>query len=63
MDNILWIADIGDYLNHVHEIGGIREIIHGIIHRPPQLIPNEFKDTKPLFIRCHPIEEIRSKVP
>jgi hypothetical protein len=62
MDNILWIADIGDSLNHVHEIGGIREILHGIIHHP-QLIPNEVKDTKPLFIWCHPIEEIRSKVP
>jgi hypothetical protein len=63
MDNILWIADIGDSLNHVHEIRGIGEILHWIIHRLPQLIPNKVKDTKPLFIRCHPIEEIRSEVP
>jgi hypothetical protein len=63
MDNILCIADVGDSLNHVHEIGGIRETLHCIIHCPPQFIPNDFKDTKPFFIRCHPIEEILSKVP
>jgi hypothetical protein len=50
VDNILWIEDVGDSLNHVHEIGGIGEILHGIIDGPPQLIPNEVKDTKPLFI-------------
>jgi hypothetical protein len=42
---------------------GHRGAIHGIVHHPPQLIPNEIKDTKPLFIRYHPIEEIRRKVP
>jgi hypothetical protein len=42
---------------------GIGEVLHGIVHCPPQLIPNEIKDAKPFFIRCHPIKEIRSKVP
>jgi hypothetical protein len=63
MDNIFWVADIGDSLNHVHKIWGIGEILHGIVHCPPQLIPNEIKDAKPLFIRCHPIKEIGSIVP
>jgi hypothetical protein len=52
---IFWVADIGDSLNHIHKIWGIGEILHGIIHCPPQLIPNEIKDAKPLFIWCHPI--------
>jgi hypothetical protein len=55
MNNILGIANIGDSLNHVHNIGGIGEILHGIIHGPPQLIPNEVKYAKTLLIRCHPI--------
>jgi hypothetical protein len=63
MDNILGVADIGHSLNHIHEIGGIRKMLHWIIHGPPQLIPNEVKDTKAFFIRCHPIEKIWSKVP
>jgi hypothetical protein len=62
MDNILGVADIGHSLNHIHEIGGIRKMLHGIIHGPPQLIPNEVKDTKAFFIRCHPIEKVGSKV-
>jgi hypothetical protein len=37
-------------------------MLHGIIHGPPQLIPNEVKDTKAFFIRCHPIEKIWSIV-
>jgi hypothetical protein len=41
MNNIFGIANIGDPLNHVHKIGGIEKILHGIIHGPPQLIPNE----------------------
>jgi hypothetical protein len=63
MNNILGIANIGDSLNHVHKIGGIGEILHGIIYSPPQLIPNEVKYAKAFLIRCHPIEEIRSEVP
>jgi hypothetical protein len=63
MDNIFWVADVGDSLNHVHKVGSIGEILHWIVHRLPQLIPNEIKDANPLFIWCHPIEEIRSKVP
>jgi hypothetical protein len=63
MDNILWIADIGDSLNHVHEIRGIWEVLHWIIHGPPELIPNEVKYAKPLFVLCNPIEEIGSIVP
>jgi hypothetical protein len=63
MDNIFGIADIGDSLNHVYEIGGIREVLHWIIHGPPQLIPNEVKYAKPFFIWCHPIEEIGSIIP
>jgi hypothetical protein len=55
MNNILGIAIIGDSLNHVHKIGGIGEILHGIIHIPPQLIPNEVKYAKTFLIRCHPI--------
>jgi hypothetical protein len=62
MDNILEIADICNSLNHVHEIGGIRKVLHRIIHDPPQLIPNEVKDTKSFFIWCHPIEKIWSIV-
>jgi hypothetical protein len=57
MDNILGVADICHSLNHVHEIGSIRKMLHGIIHGPPQLIPNEVKDTKSFFIRCHPMEK------
>jgi hypothetical protein len=63
MDNIFWTVDVGDSLNHVHKIWGIGEILHGIVHCPPQLIPNEIEDAKPFFTRCHPIKEIRSKVP
>jgi hypothetical protein len=63
MNNILGIANIGDSLNHVHDIGGIGEILHGIIHDPSQLIPNEVKYAKTFLIRCHPIEEIRSEIP
>jgi hypothetical protein len=44
MDNILGITDVCDSLNHVHKVGGIREILHWIVHRPPQLIPIEIKD-------------------
>jgi hypothetical protein len=47
MDNILGIADVCDSLNHVHEVGGIREILHWIVHSSPQLIPNEVKDISP----------------
>jgi hypothetical protein len=63
MNSVFWIANVGDSLNHIHKIWGIREILHGIIHCPPQLIPNEIKDAKPFFIRCHPIKEIGGKVP
>jgi hypothetical protein len=35
-------------------------MLHGIIHGPPQLIPNEVKDTKSFFIQCHPMEKIWS---
>jgi hypothetical protein len=37
-------------------------MLHGIIHGPSQLIPNEVKYTKSFFIRCYPIEEIWSIV-
>jgi hypothetical protein len=60
MDNILGIADICDFLNHVHEIGGIWKMLHWIVHGPPQLIPYEVEYTKSFFIRCHSIEEIWS---
>jgi hypothetical protein len=63
MNNILGIANIGDSLNHVHNIGGIGKILHGIVHSPSQLIPNEIKYAKTFLIRCHPIYEIGSKVP
>jgi hypothetical protein len=63
MNNILGVADVGDSLNHVHEIWGIGEVLHGVIHCPPQLIPNEVKYAKTFFIRCHPIKEIRSIAP
>jgi hypothetical protein len=43
MHNILGIANICDPLNHVHEIRGIGEMLHGIVHSPSQLIPNEVK--------------------
>jgi hypothetical protein len=46
MHNILGIANIGDSLNHVHKIRGIGEILHGIVHNPSQLIPNEVKYAK-----------------
>jgi hypothetical protein len=62
MDNILGVADIGHSFNHIHEIGGIRKMLDGIIHGPPQFIPNEVKDIKAFFIRRHPIEKIWSKV-
>jgi hypothetical protein len=55
MNNIFGIANIGDSLNHVHDIGGIGKILHGIDHSPSQLIPNEVKNAKTFFIRCHPI--------
>jgi hypothetical protein len=55
MHNILGIANIGDSLNHVHKIRGIGEILHGIVHSPSQLIPNEIKYAKAFLIRCHPI--------
>jgi hypothetical protein len=55
MNNIFGIANIGDPLNHVHNIGGIGKILHGIIHGPPQLIPNEVKYAKTFLIWCHPI--------
>jgi hypothetical protein len=55
MNNILGIANIGDSLNHLHKIGGIGEILYGIIHSPPQLILNEVKYAKTFLIRCHPI--------
>jgi hypothetical protein len=55
MNNILGTANIGDSLNHAHKIGGIMEILHGIIHSPPQLIPNEVKYAKTFLIQCHPI--------
>jgi hypothetical protein len=61
--NILGIANIGDSLNHVHKIRGIGEILHGIVHSPSQLIPNEVKYAKTFLIRCHPIKEIWSVVP
>jgi hypothetical protein len=63
MNNILGVADIGDSLNHVHKIWGIGEVLHGVIHCPPQLILNEVKYAKPFFIRYHPIKEIGSIVP
>jgi hypothetical protein len=63
MHNILGIANIGDSLNHVHKIRGIREILHGIVHSSSQLIPNEVKYAKAFLIRCHPIKEIWSVVP
>jgi hypothetical protein len=46
MDNIFWVADVGDSRNHVHKIWGIGEVLHGIVHCPPQLIPNEIKYAK-----------------
>jgi hypothetical protein len=52
MHNILGIANIGDSLNHVHKIRGIGEILHGIVHSPSQLIPNEVKYAKSFLIRC-----------
>jgi hypothetical protein len=55
MDHILGIADIGDSINHVHEVGGIWEMLHGIIHGPSQLVPNEVEYAKSFLIRCHPI--------
>jgi hypothetical protein len=55
MDHILGITNIGDSLNHVHEVGGIWEMLHGIIHGPSQLIPNEVEYAKSFLIRCHPI--------
>jgi hypothetical protein len=55
MDHILGIADICDSLNHVHEVGGIWKMLHGIIHGPSQLIPNEVEYAKSVLIRCHPI--------
>jgi hypothetical protein len=55
MHNIFGIANIGDPLNHVHYVGGIGKILHGIIHGPPQLIPNEVKNAKTFLIRYHPI--------
>jgi hypothetical protein len=55
MHNILGIANIGDSLNHVHYVGGIGKILHGIIHGSSQLIPNEVKYAKTFLIRCHPI--------
>jgi hypothetical protein len=55
MHNILGIANICDSLNHVHKVGGIGEILHGIIHGPSQLIPNEVEYAKTFLIRCHPI--------
>jgi hypothetical protein len=58
MDNILRIADISDSLNHVYEIGSIGEVLHRVIHLPPQLIPNEVKYAKPFLVQGHPIEEI-----
>jgi hypothetical protein len=63
MHNILGIANIGDSLNHVHKIRGIGKILHEIVHRPSQLIPNEVKYAKAFLIRCHLIKEIRSIVP
>jgi hypothetical protein len=63
MHNILGIANIGDSLNHVHKIRGIGKILHEIVHRPSQLIPNEVKYAKAFLIRCHPIKEIGSIVP
>jgi hypothetical protein len=63
MHNVLGIANICDSLNHVHKIGGIGEILHGIVHSPSQLIPNEVKYAKTFLIRCHPIKEIGSVVP
>jgi hypothetical protein len=55
MYNILGIPNICDSLNHVHVVGGIGEMLHGIIHGPSQLIPNEVKYAKTFLIRCHPI--------
>jgi hypothetical protein len=50
MNNILGITNVSDSLNHVHKIGGIGEILHEIIHSPPQLIPNEVKYAKTFLI-------------
>jgi hypothetical protein len=55
MHNILGVPNICDSLNHVHEVGGIGEMLHRIIHGPSQLIPNEVEDAKTFFIWCHPI--------
>jgi hypothetical protein len=63
MNNIFGIANIGDPLNHVHYVGGIGKILHGIIHGPSQLIPNKAKYAKTFLIWCHPIQEIGSTVP
>jgi hypothetical protein len=63
MHHFLGIANIGDFLNHVHKIRSIGEILHGIIHSPSQLIPNEVKYAKTFLILCHPIKEIGSVVP
>jgi hypothetical protein len=52
MHNILGIENIGDSLNHVHYVGGIGKILHGIINGPSQLIPNEVKNAKNL---PHPV--------
>jgi hypothetical protein len=50
MHNILGIPNICDSLSHVHEVGGIWEMIHGIIHGPSQLIPNEVEYAKSFLI-------------
>jgi hypothetical protein len=50
MNNIFLVVDVGDSLNYVHKMSSIGKVLHGIVHCPPQLIPNEIKDAKPLFI-------------